>query len=115
MDSRIKKLADVLVHYSCNVQKGEKVLISYEGESTKSLAKLLIKEVYACGGLPYVEIRDSSLTREILLSCEEDQLKFMNDYLLTQNAGHGRLHCSARKRQHRRTVRRSLSKDEHVQ
>ena len=29
MDPRIKKLADLLVGYSCDVQKGEKVLISY--------------------------------------------------------------------------------------
>lgn len=87
MDSRIKKLADVLVHYSCNIQKGEKVLISYEGESTKNLAKQLVKEVYASGGLPYVEIRDSSLTREILLNCDEDQLAFMNEYQLAQMKG----------------------------
>jgi len=87
MDSRIKKLADVLVHYSCNVQKGERVLVSYEGESTKQLAKQIVKEVYACGGLPYIEIRDSSLTREILLGCDEDQLAFMNDYQLHQMQG----------------------------
>ena len=87
MDSRVKKLTDVLVHYSCNVQKGEKVLISYEGEGTKTLAKQLVKEVYASGGLPYVEIRDSSLTREILLGCEEEQIQFMNDYLLAQMQG----------------------------
>ena len=87
MDSRVKKLTDVLVHYSCNVQKGEKVLISYEGDSTKPLAKQLVKEVYACGGLPFVEIRDSSLTREILLNCEEDQIQFMNDYQLAQMQG----------------------------
>lgn len=87
MDSRIKKLADVLVHYSCNVQKGERVLISFEGENTKALAKQLVKEVYACGGLPYIEIRDSSLTREILLGCSEDQLNFMNDYQLHQMQG----------------------------
>jgi len=87
MDSRIKKLADVLVHYSCNIQKGDKVLISYEGESTKPLAKQLIKEVYASGGLPYVEIRDSSITREILLGCEEEQLAFMSEYLLAQMKG----------------------------
>ncbi len=87
MDPRIKKLADILVHYSCNVQKGEKVLISYEGGSTKDLAKLLVKEVYACGGFPYVEIRDSSLTREILMGCEEDQLAFMNEYQLAQMRG----------------------------
>lgn len=87
MDTRIKKLTDVLVHYSCNVQNGEKVLVSYEGESTKPLAKQLVKEIYACGGYPYVEIRDSSLTRELLLGCNEEQIQFMNDYLLTQMKG----------------------------
>lgn len=35
MDSRIEKLADLLVNYSCDVQKGEKVLISYEGKAAK--------------------------------------------------------------------------------
>ena len=37
MDPRIEKLADLLVSYSCKVQEGEKVLISYEGESAKEL------------------------------------------------------------------------------
>jgi len=87
MDSRIKKLADILVHYSCNVQKGERVLISYDGESTKPLAKQIIKEVYNSGGLPYVDIRDSSITREILLGCTEEQLAFMNEYQMKQMEG----------------------------
>lgn len=87
MDSRIKKLADILVHYSCNVQKGERVLISYDGETTKPLAKQIIKEVYNCGGLPYVDIRDSSITREILLGCTEEQLAFMNEYQMKQMEG----------------------------
>ena len=79
MDNRIKKLADVLVHYSCNIQKGERVLISYDGETAKPLVKQIIKEVYACGGYPYTEIKDSSITREILLGCNEEQLEFMNE------------------------------------
>ena len=45
MDTR-SKLADVLVHYSCNI-KYERVLISYDGDSAKPLVKQLIKEVYA--------------------------------------------------------------------
>lgn len=87
MDMRVKALADVLVHYSCNVQKGEKVLISFEGESTKVLARQLVKEVYACGGHPYIEMRDSSITREILLGADEEQIQFMNDYQLNQMQG----------------------------
>jgi aminopeptidase len=87
MDNRIKRLADVLVHYSCNIQKGERVLIAYDGNSAKPLVKQIIKEVYACGGHPYVEIKDSSVTREILLGCSEEQLGFMNEYLLYQMKG----------------------------
>lgn len=87
MDPRIKKLADVLVNYSCKVQKGERVLVSYEGESTKPLARQIIKEIYAQGGYPYTEIIDSSIKREILLGAQEEQIEFMNDYLLHQMKG----------------------------
>ena len=38
MDTRIKKLADLLVSYSCDVQKGDKVLISYEGDDARVLS-----------------------------------------------------------------------------
>ena len=87
MDERIKKLSDVLVHYSCNIQKGDKVLITYEGDFCKPLIKQLIRDVYACGGLPYYEIRDSSISRELVMKCEENQLEFMKDYQLTQMKG----------------------------
>lgn len=87
MDTRVKKLSDLLVHYSCEVQQGEKVLISYEGQCCKPLVKQLIKDVYAAGGLPYAEIRDSSITREIMLDCQEEQLTFMNEYKLAQMKG----------------------------
>ena len=87
MDPRIKKPADLLVGYSCNVQKGEKVLISYEGECCKPLVRQLIKNVYAKGGLPYTEIKDTQITREILLGCSENQIEFMNEYQMAQMKG----------------------------
>lgn len=87
MDTRIKRLADILVHYSCNVQKGERVLVSYDGAAARPLVKQIIKEIYACGGFPYTEIRDSSITREILLGCTEEQLAFMNEYQMNQMQG----------------------------
>ena len=87
MDSRIKKLADLLVNYSCDVQKGEKVLVSYEGECCKDLVRQIIKNVYERGGLPYAEIRDSAINREIMLGCTEEQIEFMNEYQLAQMKG----------------------------
>ncbi|MDR1495668.1 MAG: aminopeptidase [Clostridiales Family XIII bacterium] len=87
MDERINKLARNLVGYSCEVKKGENVLISYEGDSAKPLVRQIIKEVYAAGGLPFAEIRDSQVTRELLLGATDNQLGFMNDYNLYQMKG----------------------------
>jgi aminopeptidase len=87
MDPRIKKLADSLVHYSCRIQKGEKVLVSYGGATSKPLVKQIIKEIYATGAFPYLEIKDTSVTREIMLHCEEGQLEFQRDCELMQMKG----------------------------
>jgi aminopeptidase len=87
MDERLIKLAGNLVNYSCDVKKGDKVLVSYEGDSAKPLALRIVKEVYAAGGLPFTEIRDAQVTREVLLGAAEDQLSFMNDYSLFQMKG----------------------------
>lgn len=87
MDPRIKQLANGLVNYSCSVKPGERVLISYEGASVKPLARQLVKEVYAAGAFPFLEIRDSAVQREILLGCEEKQVAFINEYQLHQMKG----------------------------
>ena len=87
MDQRIVTLAQGLVNYSCNVRPGEKVLVSYEGSDAKPLVRQIIKEVYKAGGFPYQEIRDSAVTREIMLHCSEEQLAFQNEYQLAQMQG----------------------------
>lgn len=87
MDQRIKELADLLVGYSCDVQPGERVLIDYEGEASKNLVRQLVKNVYAKGGLPYVNIRDAQIIREIALGCTEEQLKFKDDIDMAQMKG----------------------------
>lgn len=79
MDPRVKDLADLLTDYSCDVQPGDKVLISYEGECCKPLVRTLIKNVYSRGGLPYTEIRDSQITREVLMGCTEEQIRFKDE------------------------------------
>lgn len=87
MDPRIKELSELLVNYSCDIQPGDKVLISYEGECCKNLARQLIKDVYKAGGLPYSEIRDAAVTREILLNCSEEQIMFKDKCDLEQMKG----------------------------
>lgn len=77
MDERIKLLAHNLVNYSMKVEKGENVYIHYVGDSTRELARQLIKEVYAAGGIPFPHYTDQKVLRETLLHCTEEQLKLM--------------------------------------
>lgn len=79
MDERIKTLAKNLVNYSCKVGKGDKVYIDYASPSTEELARQLVKEVYAAGGLPFVHYINARLQREVLMNCTEEQLKVMAD------------------------------------
>lgn len=74
MDSRIKELAHNLIHYSCTVQPGENVMIHVFGVSAYPLAQQLVKETYAVGGFPYVQIEDYQINRTIMMQCNESQL-----------------------------------------
>lgn len=49
MDQRDKKLADLLVNYSCELKAGENILIEYEGAECRPLIKEIIRDVYAAG------------------------------------------------------------------
>ena len=87
MDPRNEKLAKLLINYSCKLQPGEKILIDYEGAESEELARQLVREAYKAGGRPYVNIRSSRMTREILLGADEEQLAFLNEYQLYQMKG----------------------------
>lgn len=84
MDQRFEVLAKNLVNYSCRVQKGEKVLINAVGFEATDLVKALVKEVYKAGGFPFVDIKDRSITREILKGLNEEQAKLMSKFDLYQ-------------------------------
>ena len=77
MDARIKKLAENLVNYSCKVKEGEKVYINYIGQETEDLARAIVKEVYKAKGKPFVHYISNEVLREILLNCDEEQMKLM--------------------------------------
>ncbi|MDF2951462.1 MAG: hypothetical protein K0S18_1045 [Anaerocolumna sp.] len=79
MDERIKVLAHNLVNYSVKVKKGEKVYIHYVDKSTKELARQLIKEVYAVGGIPFPHYTDQTIQRETLLHCSVEQIALMGE------------------------------------
>ncbi len=74
VDERIKKLCGTLVNYSCEVKKGEKVLIDVTG-CGDSLTQELIKAVYAAGGLPYFTTPHARVTREWLMRASKEQIE----------------------------------------
>ena len=77
MDSRIVKLAENLVNYSVRLQKGEKILIECRGTDAHPLVRQIIKEVYKVGGIPFVELENNSIQRELLLEISDEQLNLM--------------------------------------
>lgn len=87
MDPRDKKLAELLINYSCRLSAGENILIEYEGGECKPLIKELIRQAYKAGARPFVNISDSEISRELLLQCDEKQVAFKNEYLLKQMEG----------------------------
>ncbi len=73
-DQRINTLAKNLINYSVSLQKGEKVLIEAKGIDYM-LVNALVKEAYAVGALPFVEVYDNRITRQLLLGQGEEQAK----------------------------------------
>ena len=80
MDSRIEKLADMMVNYSCKVKPGEHVMVTYSGAETLDMVTAVIEKIYAAGGSPYLVPKDNRLMREIILHANDEQLERMCRY-----------------------------------
>lgn len=74
MDSRIKTLAKNLINYSTSLKSGEKILIEMFDDALP-LAKALVDEAYAAGGIPFLEIKNSQLQRALLMKASAEQLQ----------------------------------------
>ncbi len=78
LDSRVSKLADILVHFSCKVQKGEKVYIDLKGVD-HMLGEALVKEVFKAGGLPYIRVTDNKIHRQMMLHLSREQMDWLGE------------------------------------
>lgn len=78
-DSRMVELARNLVRYSCDVQPGERVLIEMTG-AERAFAAELIKQVQEAGGIPFIELRDAQVTRQLMLGGTQTQYDLMAKY-----------------------------------
>ena len=78
-DPRITKLANLLVNYSCDLKKGEKVLIEARGVDYQ-IVTALVEEAYKVGALPFVEMIDMRVTRALRMGMSEELAKAMAKY-----------------------------------
>lgn len=79
MDPRIELLAKNLINYSCELKKGENILIEATGIDYE-MVNALIREVYKAGAYPFVETYDAKIRRELLLGMDENLARSMAKY-----------------------------------
>ena len=78
MDPRIHQLAKTLVNFSVQAKPGDKVLIEGRGTGTTPLVQAIIRECIHVGALPFAEITDPVITREIIRA-DNDELFILKD------------------------------------
>ncbi len=77
-DPRVRKLAELLIGYSCRLQAGERILIEDRGVAAE-LDTELIRAAYRAGGLPLLSLIDPRTERALLAGCSGEQLDLMAD------------------------------------
>lgn len=75
VDDRISKLAHNLLNHSVKLKKDEKVLIEMLGTECSDLAIELIKQAKEIGAIPLFNIIDYKVLKQILLNCNEEQIR----------------------------------------
>ena len=77
-DPRYRTLADLLVGYSTQVKKGEKVLLDMM-DVPDAFTVALARSVRDAGAIPLIETRHTRVTRELLCGMTEEQATLMRD------------------------------------
>ena len=78
-DPRINQLAKNLINYSCDLQKGEKILIEVNSMEIP-LTVALIEEAYKAGGIPFVTIKQGEVQEALLKQCTKEQMTAIGKY-----------------------------------
>lgn len=79
MDSRIETLAKNLIHYSTDLQPGEKILIEMFDDALP-LVKVLVEEAYKADGIPFLSLKNNQLQRTLIQNATGEQLKLIGNW-----------------------------------
>lgn len=74
-DPRIDKLADLLLDHSCQLQKGEKILIESFDLPEQNLICALVEGAAKRGAIPVVELKSLAVQRALYRSATEESMK----------------------------------------
>ncbi|PLX15886.1 MAG: aminopeptidase [Candidatus Muiribacterium halophilum] len=77
MDKRILELAKIIVNHSCDVKKGEKVLIT-GGQQARPLIGECFREVIRCGGHPTVRVTFPETDKMLFDLGDEQQIAYQD-------------------------------------
>src|SRR5260370_34655710 len=83
IDPRLPKLAEVLIGFSTNLQKGEKVLIDAI-DVPSEIVVALIRSARSKAAFPFVNLQTSVIARELLRNAEEDQYRTFSEFELAR-------------------------------
>jgi aminopeptidase len=83
IDRRLTKLAEVLIGFSTNLQKREKVLIDAI-DVPSEIVVALIRTARSKGAFPFVNLQTNVITRELLRDAEEDQYRAFSNFELAR-------------------------------
>jgi aminopeptidase len=78
MDPRYEKLADVLIGYSTELKKGEKILIE-TFDIPEEMVVALIRRVNEAGGIPVVDTKHNIVLRDMFNHATEEQMQLIGD------------------------------------
>lgn len=78
IDPRYENLAELLVAYSTAIQRGDRVLIDVS-DIPESFVIVLIRAVRKVGGIPFVEMKSTKISREMLREMNEEQAEWIRD------------------------------------
>jgi len=77
-DPRYRKLAKLLVHYSTQIKRGDRVLLDMIDVPDEFSIELM-RAVRAAGGTPFIEVRHTRITREILRETNGKHASLLRD------------------------------------
>ena len=82
-DPRLQKLAEVLIHHSTRLQKGEKVLIE-AFDVPAELPSAILREAHKIGAHPFISIKQNSLLRDLYSIEDKESMKLAGELELSR-------------------------------